>query len=1170
MLPSDPAASPSDASLLPASDVESLRAAVAGRYAVERPLGAGGMGSVWLGRDEALDRPVAIKVIAPELTASAVLRGRFLQEARTVARLRHPHIVQVYAAGEAGPLLWFAMEFVAGGSLRDRLDAGALPPAEAAAVLRDLADALAEAHGAGVVHRDLKPENVLVEQGSGRVRLTDFGVARAFQSAPGDGGDGRLTRTGLVIGSPRYMSPEQAAGDRDLDGRSDLYALGLIGYELLAGAPAFDGGTPATLLVRQLTQPPPALAPLAPGAPAALVAVIDRALEKDPADRWPDAAAMRDALDAVLADPALAGALPAPGRGARPAGVGRTPAGTPAAGTTTGTAAGATPTTLPAPVTATRVAGRRRWLAGAALAAVLAGAVAYAGLAHRADGPPAGVDPRRSFAVAPFDVLSPDPQLNWLREGSVNMLTLDLAQWRDVQVADYERTLDVLRTLKLDAARRLSLDEARELARKAGAWTVVTGRVQGTGDSLLVVATLYDVASGRKLDEAQRGAARTADPRPLFDEVARDLLGLEGAPAMDAALTSTMTGSLAAYRSYLDGVRALNSWRLAEADTLLGRAVAADTAFALAWYKRALGRGWGSPGDSLQAAFMSRALAHADRLAPRQRALVEAYAPLSRAFIAGQRGGPAAEAALFDSARVRFAAAAAADSLSADAWYGLGDAWYHRTMAEAQLARAATAPLGSDSARATAVLRPYGLRFAHGFTESRRAFERTIALDSSYHLAYSHLVSIYGQLAGPDAQLAFDGDSLRFVYGANDVRAYGGPARVEQSRARGRQLVEAAARGWAQADPEAPQAQQALMSAFLATGRPDSAVVVALRTFDRPGRGDPATAYVAVSTQFDADPAGVPRVLARVLARFPADSVRPAGDGAQTNTLGAATLAAAAAAGVGRLADARALLAAAEAASPTLRVPGVAAPVATHGMLQWYGTALEVAAGLPAGPRAARLAAGVRVIDGLAEQMRRSMPAEQVRAQVTAQFAPVAYAAALATGDRQLADAAARWAGPATTGTSAQYPELDAHVAFVRGDTAAAAALARAFPDPGVAAPAGRRLGLSGLRAAARVEVLSRAGDVRRALVWSEMIEPPRFSGVGAFETGLAAYAPTLLTRAALYERAGDPARAAVAYQRFLAVRAAADPAFAEQTAAARAGLARVRDRATTAVPAAR
>jgi serine/threonine-protein kinase len=142
--PRDLAPADDESALLPASDLDALRAALAGRYAIERPLGAGGMGSVWLGRDEALDRPVAIKVIAPELTASAVLRGRFLQEARTVARLRHPHIVQVYAAGEAGSLLWFAMEYVAGGSLRDRLEAhGALPPAEAAAVLRDLADALA-------------------------------------------------------------------------------------------------------------------------------------------------------------------------------------------------------------------------------------------------------------------------------------------------------------------------------------------------------------------------------------------------------------------------------------------------------------------------------------------------------------------------------------------------------------------------------------------------------------------------------------------------------------------------------------------------------------------------------------------------------------------------------------------------------------------------------------------------------------------------------------------------------------------------------------------------------------------------------------------------------------------------------------------------------------------
>jgi hypothetical protein len=174
-------------------------------------------------------------------------------------------------------------------------------------------------------------------------------------------------------------------------------------------------------------------------------------------------------------------------------------------------------------------------------------------------------------------VLSPDPQLSGLREGSVNMLTLDLAQWQDVRVADYERTLDLLRDLELDEARRLTLDDARALARRAGAWTVVTGRVQGTGDSLLVVASLYDVASGRKLDEAQHGAPRASDPRPLFDAVARDLLDVAGASNVTVDLTRNTTASLAAYRAYVDGVRALNSWRLERADSLLGRAVREDS-----------------------------------------------------------------------------------------------------------------------------------------------------------------------------------------------------------------------------------------------------------------------------------------------------------------------------------------------------------------------------------------------------------------------------------------------------------------------------------------------------------------------------------------------------------------------------------------------------------------
>src|SRR5919202_5831569 len=217
-----------------------LRKALAPQYDVERVLGHGGMGMVVLGRDRALDRPVAIKVIPPEVAVTARHRQRFLQEARIVAKLRHPNIVAVYSAGEAGGLLYFVMEYVPGESLRDLLDRDRCCDAgRAEAILRDLAGALAFAHMRGVVHRDIKPENVLLDQETGRAMLAVFGVAQAF-AAPDEP---RLTGPGVVVGSPQYMSPEQAAGVRELDGRSDIYALGLVGYEMLAGEPAFAGET---------------------------------------------------------------------------------------------------------------------------------------------------------------------------------------------------------------------------------------------------------------------------------------------------------------------------------------------------------------------------------------------------------------------------------------------------------------------------------------------------------------------------------------------------------------------------------------------------------------------------------------------------------------------------------------------------------------------------------------------------------------------------------------------------------------------------------------------------------------------------------------------------------------------------------------------------------------
>ncbi|NUR20415.1 MAG: serine/threonine protein kinase, partial [Gemmatimonadaceae bacterium] len=274
---------------------DDLLAALAGKYEIERSLGAGGMGTVYLARDLALDRHVAIKVISPDLTTSGVIRDRFLQEARTVARLRHPNIVAVHAAGEAGGLLYFVMEYVPGESLRTRLERDRRVEGYAAlAAIRDLANALAYAHERGIIHRDVKPDNILLDQEKHCAMLTDFGVARALST-----GDERLTRTGFVLGSPRYMSPEQAAGERELDGRSDVYSLALVAYEMFAGEPTFSGGGAAAILTQQLTQTPAPLEEKSDSVPPEVALVISRALAKEPADR-PTAAELAGVFDDAI------------------------------------------------------------------------------------------------------------------------------------------------------------------------------------------------------------------------------------------------------------------------------------------------------------------------------------------------------------------------------------------------------------------------------------------------------------------------------------------------------------------------------------------------------------------------------------------------------------------------------------------------------------------------------------------------------------------------------------------------------------------------------------------------------------------------------------------------------------------------------------------------------
>ena len=268
-----------------------LAAALAPAYTVDGELGRGGMSVVYRARDVRLRRDVAIKILPPELAFVANVRERFMREAQTAAQLAHPNIVPIYGVEEKDTLVWIVMALIDGETLGDRLAReGTLSAPETERILGSVADALTYAHSRGVIHRDIKPDNILLERNSLRVLVTDFGIARAVE------GDGRLTLTGVAVGTPTYMSPEQAMGDGEIDGRSDLYSLGIVGYQLLAGAPPFSASSTPALLLKQVSEPLPPLATRAPAAPRALVAAIERALAKKPGDRWPAVTQFAEAL----------------------------------------------------------------------------------------------------------------------------------------------------------------------------------------------------------------------------------------------------------------------------------------------------------------------------------------------------------------------------------------------------------------------------------------------------------------------------------------------------------------------------------------------------------------------------------------------------------------------------------------------------------------------------------------------------------------------------------------------------------------------------------------------------------------------------------------------------------------------------------------------------------
>ncbi len=541
---------------------EQLESALTGHYAIERELGRGGMATVYLARDLRHDRPVALKVLHPELAAS-LGSDRFLREVRLAARLQHPHILTMLDSGEipvpgSPPLLWFTMPFIRGESLRDRLKRERqLPVEDALRIAREAADALEYAHQEGIIHRDIKPENILLA--GTHALVADFGVARALDVGAEES---RLTETGLVVGTPAYMSPEQASGDKGLDARTDIYSLGAVLYEMLAGEAPYTGATAQAMIVKRLTEPPPSIRSQRPNVPEAVDQAIRRALAPVPADRFPSIAQFAQALQV--------------------SGASSTSAPTVVAAAPAVTEPRAAAPSEPA------LRSRRFPLAAAALVTGLLIGLGVLFAWRRSSGGAATGSGSSVLAVLPFENLGPSED-EYFADGVTDAVRGKLAAIPSVQVIARSSSEPYKKANK----------PAEQIARELGARYLLTGTVRwekgaGGASRVLVSPELVEVSPG--------SAPKTRWQEP-FDASLTDVFQVQAdvasrvAQALGAtlgsgerkALEAPPTKNLAAYDAFLKGEEISNGLGVLD-PTLLRRAlgyyeqaVALDSTFALAW-----------------------------------------------------------------------------------------------------------------------------------------------------------------------------------------------------------------------------------------------------------------------------------------------------------------------------------------------------------------------------------------------------------------------------------------------------------------------------------------------------------------------------------------------------------------------------------------------------------
>jgi serine/threonine protein kinase/tetratricopeptide (TPR) repeat protein len=579
------------------------------RYTFERQLGRGGMATVYLAHDLRHDRLVAFKVLHPEL-AAALGPERFVREIRLTARLQHPHLLTVLDSGEDAQRLWFTMPFVEGESLRGLLAReGQLPIPEALRIARDAAEALDYAHQHGVIHRDIKPENLLLTSDRSTL-VADFGLARSYTAAARD-----LTEAGVTLGTPVYMSPEQASGALELDPRTDIYSLGCVLYEMLTGDPPFSGRTPAAILGRKLVESAPPIRVVRDTVPETVQDVVMRSLARIPADRFPTMRAFAEALEGAA-----------------------------------GPASGSTKSSLAQP------RGRQAILAGLIVALAVVSGV----LLSRRHRPDTALVPNR-VVVGPFENRTGEASFDPLSGIAADWLTDGILRTGVAEVVPTSATLLVMGAHGSGADSSRGSPDLRQLAQETGAGRVISGSYYRMRDSLRFQARLLDVNRGKVLQVIPPVTTPVDRPLEAIDKLRQKVVGAL-AVELDTGIASGWLGLLTspptyeAYKAYLDALRSFSQLRFAEGIPYLDAALRLDSTFGSALLLKAWAHanvGDITQFDSVIAVLESRRL----RLSPAEEYELEWLTAVRRGDLAAARRALLRQAALSPDAAARGGAA---------------------------------------------------------------------------------------------------------------------------------------------------------------------------------------------------------------------------------------------------------------------------------------------------------------------------------------------------------------------------------------------------------------------------------------------------------------------------------------------------------------------------------